>query len=113
MFMTETDRDTRPAPSPAIIFESIVRQRCIAAVYNRMAVILAPHIIYTRHGELYVDAVTILRDGQPPKEQKMGAFKLTGLADLTLTDRPFYRSALFVPSEPRYDGETLMAVEAG
>jgi hypothetical protein len=104
----------QPAPGAApIIFEAIVKHQAVAAVYNRGAVTLTPHAIYTRHGELYVDAVTIERDGKPPKETKLGAFKLAGLAQLRLTPRRFEPSALFVGSDPKYDGVLLMAVEPG
>ena len=31
------------------MLEAIARRRCLEAVYNRMNVRLAPHILYTRH----------------------------------------------------------------
>ena len=49
------------------IFEAIVLRKCIDATYNRAAVKLAPHIMYTKHGELFLDAVTVERDGRPPR----------------------------------------------
>ena len=61
------------------VFEAIALKKCVAATYNHSAVTLAPHILYTRHDELYVDAVTLERDGRPPRERKLGTFKLTGL----------------------------------
>ena len=96
--------------SSKLILEGIARQICVTAVYNKMAVVLAPHILYTKHGELYVDGVTLERDGRPPRELKLGAFKLTGLNDLALSDRAFEPQALFNPAEPRYEGTTLFAV---
>jgi len=105
-----------PAPPPAttpVVFEAIVKQLAIAASYNRGEVTLAPHIIYTRHGELYVDAVTLERDGKPPKELKLGAFKLAGLAPLRITARRFTVSELFQPNDAKYEGVTLMTVDAG
>ena len=104
------------APPPAstpIVFEAIVKQLAIAATYNRGEVTLAPHIIYTRHGELYVDAVTLERDGKPPKEAKVGAFKLAGLTPLRITARRFTTNDTFNAKDSRYDGVTLMAVAAG
>lgn len=101
---------TGPVPT---VFEAIVRSRCLDATYNRTAVTLAPHILYTRHDELYVDGVVLERDGVPPREHKIGTFKLIGLGALAVTDRPFVRSALFVPGDPKYAGTTLMAVEPG
>src|SRR3546814_5044888 len=56
-----------------ILLEAIARKNCIEAVYNRSAVKLAPHILYTRHGEIYLDAVTMARDGKPPREVKIGS----------------------------------------
>lgn len=94
-----------------LLFEAIALRKCVDAVYNRMAVTLAPHILYTRHDEIYVDAVTIERDGQPPREPKLGAFKLTGLKDLALGTRVFAPNPLFNPREPKYDGVTLFVVE--
>ncbi|HVJ00076.1 MAG TPA: hypothetical protein VM657_13525 [Sphingomonas sp.] len=93
------------------IFEAIVKHQAVAATYNRGEVMLAPHIAYTRHGEVYVDALTLTRDGKPPKEPKIGAFKLDGLAGLRLTPRKFAPSELFVPNDPKYDGVTLLAIE--
>ncbi|RZM30883.1 MAG: hypothetical protein EOP67_35920 [Sphingomonas sp.] len=103
--------DAGPPPSPATIFEAIVKRQCVAAIYNRGEVTLAPHMIYTRHDELYVDATTLERDGKPPKEEKMGTFKLAGLASLRLTPRRFTPSALFVPADPKYRDVALMGVE--
>lgn len=101
------------AGAPAIIFEAIVKLRAVAATYNRGDVTLAPHAIYTRHGELYVDATTLERDGRPPKEEKLGTFKLAGLGALRLTPRRFMTSSLFLAHDPKYAGVLLMAVEAG
>lgn len=90
--------------------QAIAQERCIDATYNKQAVRLAPHILYTRHGELYLDAVTINRDGQPPREEKIGSFKVSGLGTLQITGQIFTRSALFDPTLERYEGQTLFAV---
>jgi hypothetical protein len=73
-------------------------------------VTLAPHILYTKHGELHVDAVTLEREGKPPKEVKLGTFKLAGLHPLRITARRFARSQLYSAAEARYAGATLMAI---
>ena len=114
MSSTATQERAPAVPPPVttpVVFEAIVKQLAIAASYNRGEVTLAPHIIYTRHGELYVDAVTLERDGKPPKETKLGAFKLAGLTPLRITARRFTVSDLFHRHETRYDGVTLMAVD--
>lgn len=114
--MTATIEMPRPVTDPnaaaPIIFEAIVKGLCVVATYNRVEATIAPHIIYTRHGELYVDGVTIERDGKPPKELKLGAFKVAGLAGLRLTARRFTpNKALFLPTDFKYEGTTLMAVD--
>lgn len=111
--MTQSNA-AEPAPSGPMptLFEAIVRTRAITATYNRGEVLLAPHILFTRHGEVYLDAVTLERDGKPPREEKMGTFKLDGLGDPAIVeDRPFFPSALYDPAQDKYAGVTLLAVE--
>lgn len=104
---------TTPDPATPIMLEAIVKRQAVAATYNRTEVTLAPHILYTRHGDLHVDAVTLERDGRPPKEAKLGTFKLAGLSGVRITPRRFGPSELFDPAAGRYVGETLMVVEPG
>ena len=101
---------TGPVPT---MFEAIVRQLAVTATYNKGIVTIAPHILYTRHGEIYVDATTVERDGKPPREEKLGTFKLDGLGEPTLTDKAFTPSALFEPEAEKYVDVTLMAIERG
>jgi hypothetical protein len=106
------ERANAPAANPAaVILEAIVKQQAVAATYNRVEVTLAPHILYTKHDELHVDAVTLDRDSKPPKEVKLGVFRLSGLGGLRLTPRRFEKSRLFAAGDPRYDGTTLMAID--
>jgi hypothetical protein len=104
----EPGAPSEPAP---IIFEAIVRKTCVRATYNRTDILFAPHAIWMRHGDLFVDGVTIQLNGKPPREPKLGTFKLIGMADLTRTEEPFFVSELFVPADPKYDGQVLLAVE--
>lgn len=102
---------TTPAPSPTVIFEAIVKRQAVTATYNRGEVVLAPHMIFTKHDEIYIDAVTVERDGKPPREEKLGQFKLAGLVGLRITPRRFVPSGLFNPTDEKYGGNALMAVE--
>ncbi|SFP63755.1 hypothetical protein [Sphingomonas rubra] len=109
--MTSTiDRPTA-APSPATIFEAIVKQVAVVATYNRGEVTLAPHAIYTRADEVYVDALTVEREGKPPKEEKIGTFKLAGLGGLRVTPRRFSVSPLYQGVDKRYEYTMLMEVD--
>ena len=101
-----------PAANPTpIVLEGIVRQRCVSAIYNRTRMVLAPHILYTRGGALYMDAAVVSRDFVIPREDKFGTYKLDGLKALALTEREFRISPLFLPESEKYLNQTLMAVE--
>jgi len=107
---TTTSAERTAAAAPAIVFEAIVKQICLAATYNRGEVILAPHVVYSKHDELYVDATTLERDGKPPREEKLGTFKLSGLVSPRVTPRRFAISGLFDPADAKY-ADALMKVE--
>ena len=94
-----------------LLFEAIALRKCIEATYNRMVVKLAPHVLYTRHDELFVDAVTVERDGQRPRETKLGTFKLAGLKGVAVADRLFQPEPMFDPNDAKYRGVTLFAVD--
>ena len=114
MYLTEPSEPTQaPAPSGGapVVLEGIVRKQCVAATYNRMQVILAPHVLLMKNDAPYVGAVTVERDGQPPKEPKLGLFKLDGLVGLRLDGRAFRTSALYEAQDERFGGAVLMAVE--
>jgi hypothetical protein len=97
-----------------ILLEAIALRKCVEAVYNRTRMRLAPHILYTRHDELYLDAVALERDGRPAQELKIGTFKLAGLKELALmAGQSFQRVEIFDPAESKYAGVTLFAVEGG
>ena len=108
--MTTTAPERTAAAAPAVVFEAIVKLQCLAATYNRGEVVLAPHVVFTKHDELYCDAVVLERDGKPPKEEKVGTFKLAGLVGPRVTPRRFAINKLFVPDDPKY-AEALMKVE--
>lgn len=107
----EPETPTPPVNPTPIVLEAIVRQQCLSVTYNRKRMILAPHILYTRNEHLYVDAYIVSRENMLPREPKIGTFKLDGLNDLTLIQRPFEISELFDPRLDKYIAETLMVVE--
>lgn len=94
-----------------LLLEAIALRKCIEATYNRMRVTLAPHVLYTRHEELFVDAVTVERNGQPPREIKLSTFKLAGLTGLEFAGGSFKPKPVFNPNDHKYAGTTLFAVE--
>jgi hypothetical protein len=95
-----------------LILEAIALKRCLEVTYNRMRMKLAPHILYTRHDDLFVDAVAVEREGREFTEMKLGTFKLAGLQIEGLIARTFQPQPVFDPANPKYEGTTLLAVEA-
>lgn len=84
---------------------------CAVATYNKALVKFAPHILYTRHDDPFVDAMVVERDGKPPREAKLGVFKLAGLKDVRLTADPFQPMRQFDAANESYAGTTIQVVE--
>ncbi|MGZ8347539.1 MAG: hypothetical protein ACXWUP_10570 [Allosphingosinicella sp.] len=98
------------ASPPALLRTAIRKRTCVQATYNRLTIRLAPHALYTRHDEYYVDGVVLERDGQPPREARLGTFKVDGLRELALAAAPFVPETQFDPGSPKYDeGAILVA----
>jgi hypothetical protein len=107
------DENSLSAPSsdPVDIFHDAIRRKnCVSAVYNRAAVEVAPHVVYSKHGDLFVDGVVLLRDGKPPKEVKLGTFKLAGLSEVKPTSRKFAPHAIFNGGDPKYADAAISVV---
>lgn len=92
-----------------LILEAIALKKCIHVTYNRDSVRLAPHILYTRHDELYIDAVAVMRAGKTPRERKLGCYKVDGLKGLVLTNQHFEVDPLYDAADPKYAGNALFA----
>jgi hypothetical protein len=102
MLLAETATTAPAGASPdteAVLREAIARRRLVLAAYNRGTSLLAPHSLFTRHGELYLRAVTVERDGRKPREAKLGTFKLSGLTGPEVTRRLFSAAAVFAGLE--------------
>ena len=42
-----------------LLLEAIALKKCVTAVYNNVAMKLAPHVLYSKHSALFVDAVIL------------------------------------------------------
>jgi hypothetical protein len=94
-----------------ILLEAIALKKCVTATYNNVQMLLAPHILYSKFDALFVDAIALEKNGEPPREKKLGAFHLVGLKDLALTERHFEADKLFDQSAEKYNDTTLFKVE--
>lgn len=97
-------------PAADLVAEAIRRKLCLTAVYNKTPMQIAPHILYTRHDDPFLDGVVLLRDGKVPAELKLGTFKLIGLNSLSLTAENFTVQAMFDAADAKYEGVTLAKV---
>jgi hypothetical protein len=94
-----------------VILQAIALRKCLLATYNGTRMKLAPHILYTRHDEMHMDAVALEKNGAPPREKKLGVFKVIGLKDMELADQDFTAEELFQPWDEKYRDVTLFAIE--
>lgn len=102
---------SEPASQPvAILCAAIARRFCVAASYNKRNVLLAPHVVFTRHGEPYLRAVTVEQDGRSPREMKLGTFKLAGLGAISLSPRPIVRFPGYPADEADYAENLVCAL---
>jgi hypothetical protein len=95
-----------------MILQAIALRKCLRATYNRVEMKLAPHVLYTRHDDMHLDAVALEKAGLRTKEKKLGTFKVSGLNDMALCDEEFDVEPFFKPAAEKYEGVTLFAVEA-
>jgi hypothetical protein len=95
--------------SGEIFREAIARKRCVSGVYNKRAMVLAPHQLFERHGALHVRAVTVEIDGEKPREAKLGTFRLSGLKDVAITRKLFRPQAELLAAAEPHPADVLVA----
>jgi hypothetical protein len=105
----------RPSAGPMdnnVILEAIALRRCMSARYNRLTLVLAPHVLYKRNDSYFIDAITLQRDGLPPREIKVGSYNLAGLSELKALDEHFDIHPLFDRMDVKYRDNTLFMIDA-
>jgi hypothetical protein len=95
-----------------LLLEAIALKKCVTLVYNNVPMKLAPHILYSKHSAVFTDAVILEKNGEVRRDKKLGAFHLSGLNDLQLSDQSFEIHASFEPASEKYAGVTLFMVSA-
>ena len=93
-----------------VLLEAIARRRVVTAQYNGVTMKLAPHLLFERHGDLFVSAWNMSKNARPDDEPKLGHFKLGGLAEVALTEDAFEPIPSFAPEPPRADDMLVMAI---
>lgn len=90
--------------------EAVARSRTVTGRYNGEIMHLAPHLIYERHGDLYVGALNLDKNWRSPEERKLGHFKLSGLDMVELSDDAFEPLTRDHLAPPREDDTLVMAI---
>ncbi|NNM76169.1 WYL domain-containing protein [Sphingomonas sp. ID1715] len=81
--------ETGGEPSEALLRRALRERSRIEARYNKGHVVLEPLLMFREHDALFLVAGTALRDGQPPREPKIGIFRLAGLSELAASEQRF------------------------
>lgn len=92
------------------LIEAIVRVRAVVARYNGELMKLAPHILFERHGDLFVSALNLGKNRPTEEAVRLGQFKLAGLEAVELLDEPFEPVASFAAAPPRPDDTLVLAI---
>ena len=101
-------RSSGPETAASLLKRAIAGRTCVSAAYNRGRVKLAPYVLYEKGGAIFLDAITLERDGQPPREPKLGAFRLSGLSGLLMTSEPFEPLSEVPIDQAKYAGPVLV-----
>lgn len=92
------------------LIEAIARMRLVVARYNGSEMRLAPHQLFSRHGDLYLRAFNPMKNWRSEEERRLGDFKLAGLSAVTLTEEAFEPLPDFDTAPPREGDQHLFAV---
>jgi hypothetical protein len=92
------------------LMEAIARGVLLTARYNGQTLTLAPHALFARRGDLFVSALNLAKNRRADDEPRLGYFKLSGLAQVALTDERFETLPKSTPLLARPDDELILAV---
>jgi len=74
--------------------------------------LLAPHRMFSRHGELFVSALNLRKNWRSEEERRLGHFKLDGLSNTAMTPDAFEPLPANENVLPRETDEEVLSVYA-
>lgn len=92
------------------LMEAIARRKLVTVQYNGQSLTLAPHLLFERHGDLFVSALNLNKNWRSDEEPRLGHFKLGGLAAITLSEEGFTPLPGFDAAPPREEDTALLGV---
>ena len=98
-------------PLERLLIEAIALRRLVSVHYNGTTMQLAPHRLFSRHGELYLSAFNPNKNWRSDEDRRLGHFKLAGLSGVRLREEGFVPLPDFDGTPPREDDQNLFAVE--
>lgn len=90
--------------------EAIALKRMIRAQYNGNEMHLAPHMLFSRHGDLFISALNTLKNWRSDEDRRLTQYKLLGLSEVVLTDETFEPLPGFDGAVPRETDISLFAI---
>ncbi len=90
--------------------EAIANKRSVVTLYNGAEHKLAPHLLFERHGDLFVSALNLNKNWRTPEERRLGQFKLAGLGQTRLLEEQFVPLPNDQITLPRSDDMLVLAV---
>lgn len=92
------------------LIEAIARKKTVAARYNGGLLKLAPHVLFERHGDLFVSALNLSKTWRTDEERRLGQFKLAGLEATELLEETFDPLPSYEAAAPRSDDTLILTV---
>lgn len=93
-----------------VMMEGIARRRIVEATYNSTVITLAPHLLFERHGDLYLSALNLNKNWRSDEDPRLGQFKIAGLASAAILEEEFEPLPNFMGEAPRPDDTVLLKV---
>ncbi len=92
------------------LLEAISRRMLVEAQYNGATIRLAPHLMFERHGDLFVSALNLGKTWRSDEEPRLGQFKLAGLNDTRLIEEEFEPLPGYTAETPRESDTAVLSV---
>lgn len=71
---------------------------------------MAPHALYTHFDQYFLYAVTVDRNGNAPRQTRLGVFKLAGLKSIILDEQAFLPMRKFDAKDSKIKGTVIATV---
>lgn len=92
------------------MMEAIARRRKVTAQYNGNQMVLAPHLMFERRGDLFVSALNLSKNWRSADDWRLGHFKLDGLADAELKEESFDPLPTYEATPPHEEDTLVLAI---